>query len=303
VWRSRERGKAQGEGALLNCEQREAANLNTAAILERNKKPPAWRLALTTHWPEYLIEAAALGLFMLSASAFVALLEHPASPVRQALADPTLRRFLIGLAMGLTAIAIIYSPWGKRSGAHINPAVTLTFARLHKIERWDAVFYIAAQFIGAALGMAIALLTLSSAVVAHPAVNYVETLPGGAGPGAAFLAEAAISCGLMLMVLIVSNKHELNRYTGLLAGALVATYITIEAPISGMSMNPARSFGSALAAQDWQALWIYFTAPPLGMLLAAQLYLHFKGRDGVLCCKLHHENDERCIFRCTYHDT
>jgi aquaporin Z len=277
--------------------------MTTAAILNRKTRGPEWRLALATHWPEYLIEALGLGLFMISASAFVALFEHPASPVRQALADPTLRRFLIGLAMGLTAIGVIYSPWGKRSGAHINPAVTLTFLRLHKIARCDAIFYIAAQFTGAALGMTVALLVLSTAVVAHPAVNYVVTVPGGAGQGAAFLAEAAISCGLMLLVLIVSNKRELNRYTGLFAGALVAAYITIEAPISGMSMNPARSFGSALLAQDWWALWIYFTAPPLGMLLAAQLYVRFKGHDSVLCCKLHHENDARCIFRCTYHKT
>jgi aquaporin Z len=256
--------------------------------------------ALVRHWPEYLIEAAGLGLFMVSASAFAALLEHPASWVHQAIGDATVRRLLIGVAMGLTAISIIYSPWGKRSGAHINPAVTLTFFRLGKIEPWDAVFYVFAQFAGATLGMVVAQTLLSMAVMAHPAVYYVATLPGRAGPIAAFAAEAAISCGLMLMVLVVTNKHGLNRYTGVFAGCLVALYITIEAPISGMSMNPARSFSSALAAGDWNALWIYFSAPPLGMLLAAQLYLRFKGCDAVLCCKLHHENHERCIFRCGY---
>src|SRR5438094_5660031 len=79
------------------------------------------RKALQQHWPEYLMEAAELGAFMLSACAFTVLLWHPASPVHQAIANPTLRRTLTGVAMGLTAIAIIYSPWGKRSGAHFNP--------------------------------------------------------------------------------------------------------------------------------------------------------------------------------------
>jgi aquaporin Z len=172
---------------------------------------------------------------------------------------------------------------------------------LGKIQRWDALGYILAQFAGAAFGMVVAQVLLSTAVIAHPAVNYVETLPGAGGRAVAFVAEAAISCGLMLMVLLVSNQRGWNRYTGLVAGMMVALYITFEAPISGMSMNPARSFGSAVLAQDWRALWIYFVAPPLGMLLGAQLYLRIKGHRSVLCCKLHHDNDERCIFRCTYH--
>jgi aquaporin Z len=90
------------------------------------------------------------------------------------------------------------------------------------------------------------------------------------------------------------------RYTPLFAGALVATYITLEAPLSGMSMNPARTFGSALAAQLWTSLWIYFTAPPLGMLAAAEAYRWQQGAHAVRCAKLHHHNDKRCIFRCDY---
>jgi aquaporin Z len=69
------------------------------------------RDALTRHWPEYVIEAAGLGLFMVSACLFTVLLYHPASPAAQALPDPLVRRVLTGLAMGLTAIGLIYSPW------------------------------------------------------------------------------------------------------------------------------------------------------------------------------------------------
>jgi aquaporin Z len=109
--------------------------------------------ALRRHWPEYLMEAAGLAIFMISACAFGALLEYPGSPIHQAIPDPTVRRVLMGMAMGLTAIAIIYSPWGQQSGAHINPSTTLTFFRLGKIEFWDACFYFLAQFAGGVAGV------------------------------------------------------------------------------------------------------------------------------------------------------
>ena len=104
--------------------------------------------ALFQHWPEYLMEAALLGGFMLSACMFATLLEHPRSRGRRAISSAFVRRALMGAAMGLTAVALIYSPWGQQSGAHMNPATTLTFFRLGKTAGWDAAFYIAAQFVG-----------------------------------------------------------------------------------------------------------------------------------------------------------
>jgi aquaporin Z len=257
--------------------------------------------ALASHWPEYLTEAAGLGLFMVSACGWGAFLEYPGSPARAAVTDPDVRRLLMGLLMGLTAIGLIHSPWGKRSGAHLNPSVTLTFLRLGKVAPWDAVFYIVAQFTGGLLGAAVAAVFFGRAL-AHPAVNYVVTTPGAGGASIAFLAEAAISFGLMVTVLIVSNTEKLARFTGVCAGALVAFYIALEAPLSGMSMNPARTLGSALPANTWTALWLYFTAPLLGMLLAAEAYLRIRGVQNVLCAKLHHHNSARCIFRCGYPD-
>jgi aquaporin Z len=260
----------------------------------------AARSVLRLHWPEYLMESAELALFMMAACLFTVLLEHPASPLRMAIADPTLRRALTGAAMGLTAIALIYSPWGKQSGAHLNPAVTLTFARLRKVAPWDACFYVLAQFAGGISGVLLANLVLGAAVSDH-AVRYAATLPGPRGSGVAFIAEAVISFGLMTMVLHVTNS-SLARYTGLLAGVLVMAYISLEAPLSGMSMNPARSFASALPLRLWDALWVYFTAPPLGMLAAAELYIGLHGAKSVICAKLHHQNDRRCIFHCGYRE-
>jgi aquaporin Z len=252
------------------------------------------------HWPEYLIEGALLGAFMVSAVGFGTLLEHPASPVRGALADSLLRRVLMGLAMGATAIALIHSRWGKRSGAHFNPAVTLTFLRLGKIEPGDALFYVSAQFVGGAVGLFAAGLALGM-LPADPHIGWVATVPGSAGVAAAFAAEVAISFVLMLTVLAVSNTARLSRFTGFFAGGLVALWITIEAPISGMSMNPARTFASAVVAGNWTSIWIYFAAPLTGMLLASEAFVRMRSLRAVHCAKLHHDNDERCIFRCSYH--
>jgi len=251
------------------------------------------------HWPEYLMEAAGLGLFMISAAVVTATLEYPHSPLHHLFPNATVRRILIGLAMGLTAIGLIYSPWGKRSGAHLNPAVTMTFFRLGKIEGGDAFWYVLSQFVGGTIGLWLAAQILGLAIE-HPAVNYVVTIPGSEGTAIAFVAEVVISFGLMLVVLIVSNRPSLNRWTGVFAGVLVATYIAVEAPLSGMSMNPARTFASALPAQLWTDYWLYLLAPLSGMLLAAECYVRTHGLHRVLCAKLHHHNNARCIFHCHY---
>jgi aquaporin Z len=252
------------------------------------------RDTLIDHWAEYAIEAAGIALFMTSALGFTALLEYPSSPVRQAIASATLRRVLMGLAMGATAVALVYSPWGQRSGAHFNPALTFTYWRLGKIAPADALFYAVAQFTGAIAGV-LATAQLIGAV-ADPHVRFAVTLPGSWGELVAFAAEAAISFGLMLVVLCASNTARTARFTGLFCGLLVATYIALEAPISGMSMNPARTLGSAAGAAHFASLWIYFTAPPLGMLLAAELYLRVRGAARVRCAKLQHGLRQRCIF-------
>lgn len=255
--------------------------------------------ALKKHWPEYLMEAAELGLFMFSACAFTVLLFHPSSPVAQTIHDGLLRRLLMGAAMGATAIAIIFSPLGQRSGAHFNPSVTWTFFRLGKIEASDAAFYTLFQFAGGIAGVMLASLAFRG-LVAHQSVNYAVTLPGSNGPLVALFAEIVISFILMSVVLAVSSSKRLARWTGMFAGALVATYITIESPISGMSMNPARTFSSAISAQVWMYLWIYFVAPPVGMLLAAEVHQRLKTGRAVACAKLHHHNNHRCIFRCNF---
>lgn len=243
------------------------------------------------HWPEYLIEAGLIGLLMIVACGLGVALGHPSSPAVRALPDPLARRALLGVAIGATVVAVTYSPAGMRSGGHLNPSMTLAFLWLRKVRARDAALYVSAQVAGAAAGVIVAWAALGRRL-AHPAVHFISTRPGPAGPLVAFAAEGAISFILMSVVLLVSASRH-SAWTGVCAGALVALYVTFEGPISGMSMNPARSLGSALPARELGALWIYAVAPPLGMLAAARL---LRRRAAGACAKLVHSREVPCIF-------
>lgn len=254
--------------------------------------------SLRLHWPEYLMEAGEISLFMFCTCSFATLLQHPASPVRHFVVSTIVRRALMGLAIGTTVMALIMSPWGKQSGGHINPAMTFAFYRLRKLRFWDALFYGVAQFSGATIGVALATYLLRGAP-GHGAVRYAVTTPGVYGVAVAFAAELTISFILMITVLLVTNHEQLRRYAPYFVGSLYAVNITFETPLSGMSMNPARTFGPAAYGGYWHILWIYFIAPTVGMLAAAETFLRIRKGVGPYCAKLHHANHEHCIFHHT----
>jgi aquaporin Z len=270
------------------------------SLFNRFREPevPIRENATTTHWPEYMMEAVGLGIYMASACAFALLLSHPLSPVLTWVPDATIRRILMGIGLGAMVAAFIYSPWGMQSGAHLNPAITLTFFRLRKVALRDMLFYSLFQVLGGITGVLIVSIVFGR-LLAHPAVNYAVTVPGRQGMLVAFLAETVISFNQMTAILWISNSQRLARFTGCIAAALIAINISTVAPLSGMSMNPARSVASAVPAVVWRGLWIYLTAPPFAMLLAAEVYVAMRGHDCVRCAKLHHDNDKRCIF-CEY---
>src|SRR5215470_13948197 len=252
--------------------------------------------SLRLNWREYAMEFTEMGVYLFFTCLFATLLQHPASPIRHLLPNDNIRRAFFGISVGATIVVIVLTPWGKQSGGHLNPATTFTFYRLGKTEFWDAIFYGVAQFAGATAGVVVGTFLLLGAP-GNPAIRYAATLPGIYGSGVAFIAEAAISFTLMFTVLIASNHNVLSRYTAYFVGTLYAIFIALETPLSGMSMNPARTFGSAFRGQYWHALWVYFLAPTLGMLIAAELFLCMRGGIGSHCAKLHHANNKRCIFR------
>ena len=233
------------------------------------------------HWPHYLAEAAGLAFFMASASLVTTLLRSPLSPFAHAIKEPFLQLVALGVPMGFVIIAIIYSPWGKKSGAHINPAVTLALWRMGKISAIDAGFYILFQFAGGAVTVQLMGLVLGAAY-RHPSINYVATVPGPSGPLKAFVAEGVITFILMLVLLLAINSKKAEKWAGAIAGALICLYLMFEEPYSGMSLNPARTFASALAAREWTGLWIYFAAPVLATLAAAEVFqLITRGRNRI----------------------
>ncbi len=245
----------------------------------------------------YAMDGALLGLFMVSACLSVALFEYPTSPARQLIASDFARRALVGLAMGLTAVCLIYSPWGKRSGAFMNPAMTLCLLRLGKLEPMAALGYVAAQFVGGTLGVAVCALLFPS-WVRHPSVNYVVTAPGSYGESAAWLGELGIGFLMLTVVMTLNRVPSLASRTGFFAATLVALFITFEAPLSGMSLNPARSFASAVVAHSFRGFWIYLTAPLSGMLIGVELQRRLDARHSRLCGKLNHSETIACFVRC-----
>ena len=201
--------------------------------------------ALRSHGWIYLAEAALLALYMIADCAFTVLFEYPGSPVHRAIPSPFVRRALLGVAMGVTAIALIYCRWGKRSGAHMNPAITLCFLRLGQIDGWDATFYIIAQFIGGAAGIGFSR-AVAGPLITHPTINHVVTLPGDCGVFAAWIAEFGISFVLMGAIVSFNRSPRLITRTGIIVGVLIALCILFEMPLSGTSMNPARTLGSGM---------------------------------------------------------
>lgn len=255
--------------------------------------------AIALHWPEYLFEGIELGAFMFAACAFGTLLFYARSPIVAYLPSATVRLVFMGLAMGATAIAIILSPLGRRSGAHFNPAVSLTFLCLGRMHRLDALFYVVAQFIGGTVGVLLARVLLG-ADLASPSVRYVVTVPGRYGVAGAWVAECFMGLLMMTVVLQSGNRARLSRITWLLVGLLVAIYVIAFSPVSGFSLNPARTIASALFAGIWTAMWLYLSAPLLGMLLAALLYVGMSGSEAVLCAKIYHDHHSPCPFRCRF---
>ena len=174
--------------------------------------------------------------------------------------------------MGLTALFIFNAPFGKKSGAYINPAVTIVQYRLQNIDRQDAAFYMLFQFIGGSVGMYLVYFLLPT-LISSPPINYIVTQPGATGTTVAFIMELIISFIMISTVLFTSYSEKLNKYTSYFVAILITLFITFEAPYSGMSMNPARTFSSAIVSNQWKVFWLYCIAPIIGMLLGEMFFV------------------------------
>ena len=229
------------------------------------------------NWGHYIQEAIGLAIFMISACFFSALFWGDSKTFHFIFPNETIRNISNGILMAVTALLIFYSPLTAPSGSHINPAVTITFLRLNKMCKYDALFYIAFQFIGGILAVYIMAAFLGNTLRDAP-VNYAVTLPGKSGVVAAAITEYVIAIIMMAMVLFTSQHHLLKKYTRIIAGCFVCLNVIFAGPVSGFGMNPARSFASAFPAHIYTAFWIYMLIPFAGMLSAAEIFLFVERR-------------------------
>ena len=255
--------------------------------------------AVSLHWKEYLMEGTELGALMLSTCMCGTLTYSDDSPLKSFAFSGAAKSILMGIAIAITTFTIIRSPFGRRSGAHLNPSVTLTFFCLGRVHRWDAASYIIAQFAGAIAGVLTASQILGSRL-SSPSVFYMVTLPGRNRSAITFLAEFLLSGVLMGTVLYSSNHRLLTRFTPMLVAMLTILFFVLSPSRSGFSVNPARTFSSDLFAWVWQGVWIYFLAPCLGMLTAAAIYIRTVGLNRVYCAKIFHDLRSVCPFRCQF---
>ena len=231
----------------------------------------ALRMAFRKNWKHYLQEAAGLGLFMIAACFFGAMLFSEHSPWQNFLPGIWLRNLWMGLMMGATALFIFYAPFTAQSGAHINPAVTLVFFRLNRMCRYDALFFVIAQVLGGTLAV-YGMRLLMGKLLTDPPVNSVVTVPGTGGWLAALGMEWLIAFVTMSMVLFTSSSKRWQSSTRIMAAILVCTWVMVAGPVSGFGMNPARTLASALPSGIWTHYWIYLLAPVTGMLAAAETW-------------------------------
>jgi aquaporin Z len=254
-----------------------------------------WATTLRRHWPEYAVEALFLATFVVVAGLVSAWLEGGAIA---GAANLGLRRAAAGVAMGLLLMAMIYSPWGRRSGTHLNPAITLAWLRLGKIGRPDALFYTLAQVAGALVAV-----TLLRNGALLPAATRPSLLSASLGPideWAAFLTEFVLSASAMLLILYTSNHASWFRWTGVLYALLVMLIVACAAPLSGFGMNLARLLAVDASGNLASARWLNLLPPLLGMQLAVEAWRRLTGRSQALCAKLAHNTHGRCIFRCQH---
>jgi aquaporin Z len=217
------------------------------------------------------------------------------SPLAAVLPDKSARLLITGLLFAGSGSLVAISPLGRLSGGHINPAVTLAFWIQGKMHRFDLAGYILGQFLGAITGtLLLALVWRGRAASVH----YGMTIPGAGYPlWVIFLVEVGLTSLLVFSIFFFVSSHRLMRWTPLMVWILVALMVWLEAPISGTSLNPARSFGPALVSGVWHSLWLYLVAPPLGAVLAVGAFrlVTASGRD-VLTGKLFHAPHYRSVF-------
>ena len=238
------------------------------------------------HWRPWGCEFLGTALLLAGGLSAVFLDFGSSSPIEPRLPSMSARLLLTGLLFAGTGSLVALSPIGRRSGAHLNPAVTLAFWTQHRVHPHDLAGYITAQLAGALT--AVACLRVAWGHTAR-ALHLGTTQPGhGFSPSAAAALEALMTASLVLMIFFFTSHAGTARWTPLGNWLLVATLVWQGAPYTGTSLNPARSLGPALLAPDLNDIWVYVVGPCAGALLAAAIFGAFR-HTTTLTAKLFHD--------------
>jgi aquaporin Z len=217
-------------------------------------------------WRLLLSELVGTALLVLIGLSLVIVMFGTGSPMLRILPNEGLRRLITGFLFGTTGALIAISPVGKESGAHINPAVTMTFWLFGKIDSRIAASYVLAQVAGALLG-SLPLLAWGSM---GQSVAYGATLPGqGYAIEMVFLGEVVTTFIMVSLLVVFIGFRQLRQFTPALFPFLYAMMVYVEAPISGTSTNPVRSLGPAIVSGQWDGWWIFWIGPLIGAFLAS----------------------------------
>ncbi|GHO47749.1 MIP/aquaporin family protein [Ktedonospora formicarum] len=249
------------------------------------------------HWPEYGSELLGTAFLVFIALSVVTLTFGSCSPLATALPKSSARRLIAGLILAASGPLVAISPLGKLSGAHLNPALSLAFWLQGKMHPHDLAGYLASQLLGAVLGAGVAVLVWGAWAAS---IQNGVTAPGmGYSIWSVMLIEMGLTCLLVLAIFLFLSNHRLMHWTPFMTWLLMAFIYWLAAPISGSSLNPARSFGPALVSWFWRDQWVYYLASPLGALLAVGFFrsLNLVGIHDVLTAKLFHAPRYRCIFK------
>jgi aquaporin Z len=239
------------------------------------------------HWAPWLCEYLGTAILLSGGLSAVFLDFGPHSPITPHLASTSARLLLTGLLFAGTGSLVALSPLGRRSGAHLNPAVTLAFWTQRKVHPHDLAGYITAQLLGAIT--ACAGLRLAWGRTAR-ALHLAATQPGhGFTALDAAGLETLMTASLVLMIFFVTSSPRTARWTPLGNWLLVATLVWQGAHYTGTSLNPARSLAPALIAPELANLWVYLVGPLAGALLAAAIFAMFP-RLRTLTTKLFHDS-------------
>jgi aquaporin Z len=239
------------------------------------------------HVAEWACEFAGTATQLFVGFSVVALVSDQTSPTR--ILSPDLRFATIGLTFGILAALVAISPLGRRSGAHLNPAVTLGFWLRGHVHRHDLVAYAASQALGALVATgAFVLLWGRGAAEVNDAVTMPAPSVGALGAVAIESALTAILLGVLFAFL---SSARFARWTPLGAVGALTVLIWAAARLTGASFNPARSLAPAIVAGHFGSLWIYLIAPPLGAAIAATGFGALVPRRPMLTLKMCGEGD------------